>query len=184
MCGISGFCCFDIDFNNNCKKWRNVLIDMRESIAHRGKDETGEYLRKNVGLSHTRLSIRDLYNGSQPMLRTVNNTEYAIVYNGEIYNTEDLKNELIQKGYVFESTSDTEIILYAFIEYGKDCVEKLNGIFAFCIWSSGENKLYLFRDRSGIKPLFYTIENNTIIFASEIKALFSHCLILLFYFLM
>lgn len=174
MCGISGFCCFDTDFNKNYNKWHNVLVDMRESLAHRGKDETGEYLKKNIGLSHTRLSIRDLYNGNQPMIKTINNVEYAIVYNGEIYDTEALKAELEKKGYVFDGTSDTEIILYSFIEYGKKCVEKLNGIFAFCIWHSGENKLYLFRDRSGVKPLFYTIENNTLIFASEIKALFCH----------
>ena len=173
MCGISGFCCFDTDYNKNYTKWHKVLVDMRESIAHRGNDETGEYLKRNIGLSHTRLSIRDLYNGNQPMIKTINNIEYAIVYNGEIYNTENLKTELETKGYVFNSTSDTEIILYSFIEYGKKCV-KLNGIFAFCIWHSGENKLYLFRDRSGVKPLFYTIENNTLIFASEIKALFCH----------
>ena len=88
MCGISGFCCFDTDFNKNYNKWHNVLVDMRESLAHRGKDETGEYLKKNIGLSHTRLSIRDLYNGNQPMIKTINNVEYAIVYNGEIYDTE------------------------------------------------------------------------------------------------
>lgn len=174
MCGISGFCCFDTDFTANYEKWNKVLTNMRESIAHRGKDETGEYLRRNIGLSHTRLSIRDLYNGSQPMIKNINNTEYVIVYNGEIYNSDNLRNTLISKGYVFEGTSDTEIILYAFIEYGKKCVEKLNGIFAFAVWHSGTNKLYLFRDRSGIKPLFYTMENNTIIFASEIKALFCH----------
>ncbi len=174
MCGISGFCSFDIDFKSRYGYWKNILIKMRESIYRRGNDTTGEYLEKNIGLSQTRLTIRDLYGGNQPIVRTVNGVEYAIIYNGEIYDAEPLKNDLISKGYVFETTTDTEIILYAYIEYGADSVKMLNGIFAYAIWNSGEKRLYLFRDRSGIKPLFYTIRHNMIVFASEIKALFEH----------
>lgn len=147
---------------------------MREEISHRGKDDTGEYLNKNIGLSQTRLTIRDLYNGNQPMTRVINENEYTIVYNGEIYNMEPLKAELISKGYSFETTTDTEVILYAYIEYGVDSVKMLNGIFAYAIWDNSGKKLYLFRDRCGIKPLFYSLKRNTIVFASEIKALFKH----------
>ncbi len=174
MCGISGFCSFDMDYTSNQYYWHNILIKMREEIAHRGKDNTGEYLKKNIGMSQTRLTIRDLYNGNQPMTRIVNENEYTIVYNGEIYNAEPLKAELISKGYKFETTSDTEIILFAYIEYGTEAVKMLNGIFAFAIWDDCIKKLFLFRDRCGIKPLFYSLKRNTIVFASEIKALFKH----------
>ncbi len=174
MCGISGFCSFDTDFTSRYDYWKNILVKMREAIYRRGNDTTGEYLDKNIGLSQTRLTIRDLYSGNQPIIRTMRGTEYVIIYNGEIYNTEPLKADLISKGYVFETTTDTEVILYAYIEYGADSVNMLNGIFAYAIWDSGEKRLYLFRDRSGIKPLFYTIKYNTIVFGSEIKALFEH----------
>lgn len=174
MCGISGFSSFDMDYNSNPDYWNKILIKMRESISHRGKDDTGEYLRSNIGLSQTRLTIRDLYKGNQPMTRIVNNVEYTIIYNGEIYNIEPLKIDLKSKGYVFETTTDTEVILYAYIEYGADSVKMLNGIFAYAIWDSGLNKLFLFRDPFGVKPLFYSLKRNTIVFASEIKALFEH----------
>ena len=113
MCGIAGFCNFDIDYTQNREYWNQILIDMRKAIVHRGSDNTGEYLRKNIGLSHTRLSIRDLCFGAQPIIRNINGVEYVIVYNGEIYNTDELMPELISAGYVFETTTDTEVILYA-----------------------------------------------------------------------
>lgn len=174
MCGIAGFCDFQGDFTHEQDRWTKVLIAMREAIAHRGKDQTGEYLDKNIGLSHTRLSIRDLSGGRQPMLRQVQGADYGIVYNGEVYNTDELMPQLKQKGYVFETTSDTEVILYAYMEYGFDFVSKLNGIFAFAIWDGKENRLLLYRDRVGVKPLFYTVKNNGLVFGSEIKALFCH----------
>lgn len=174
MCGISGFCSFDMNYTSNSTYWNNILVKMRKSIAHRGKDDTGEYLRDHIGMSQTRLTIRDLYNGNQPMTRIHRGNEYTIVYNGEIYNMEPLKNDLISKGYHFKTTTDTEVILYAYIEYGTDSVKMLNGIFAYAIWDAREKKLFLFRDRCGIKPLFYSLKRNTIIFASEIKALFEH----------
>lgn len=172
MCGIAGFCNFDIDYTQNREYWNQILIDMRKAIVHRGSDNTGEYLRKNIGLSHTRLSIRDLCFGAQPIIRNINGVEYVIVYNGEIYNTDELMPELISAGYVFETTTDTEVILYAYIHYGIDFVNKLNGIFAFAIWDGGLESLILYRDRVGVKPLFYTIKDNTMVFGSEIKALF------------
>jgi len=172
MCGIAGFCNYKMDYTQNEGFWNNILINMRKSIAHRGSDNVGEFLRKHVGLSHTRLSIRDLLFGAQPMVRKIGNTEYVIVYNGEIYNTDELVPELKRAGYVFETTTDTEVILYAYIHHGIDFVKKLNGIFAFSIWDSGLEQLILYRDRVGVKPLFYTIKDDTLVFGSEIKALF------------
>ncbi len=172
MCGIAGFCNYSMDFTQDKGFWNNTLINMRKSIAHRGSDNTGEFLRKQVGLSHTRLSIRDLCLGAQPIVRNINGVEYVIVYNGEIYNTDELMPELKKEGYIFETTTDTEVILYAYIHFGVNFVNKLNGIFAFAIWDGGLESLTLYRDRVGVKPLFYTVKNNTIVFGSEIKTLF------------
>lgn len=172
MCGISGFCSFNTDFLTS-DKYLKTLKDMRSAIAHRGHDQTGEYLRKNVGLSHTRLSIRDLSNGVQPMIKTDSFFEFTIVFNGEIYNTDELFADLSTK-YQFKTTCDTEAILYAYMKYGADCVNHLNGIFAFAIWDSLKQQLFLARDHLGVKPLFFTLIDGQIIFASEIKALFAH----------
>ncbi len=174
MCGIAGFCNFRYNFLANREKNTGILMRMREAIAHRGNDQTGEYLCEKVGLSHTRLSIRDLSKGIQPMIRYKNNSEYVIVYNGEIYNTEELTRELKNKGFIFETTCDTEVILNAYIEYGADCAKHLNGIFAFAIWDSYKAQLLLIRDRVGVKPLFYTVCDGELIFGSEIKSLFAH----------
>lgn len=174
MCGIAGFCNFKFNYLNKAPYWNNVLVKMRESIYHRGNDDVGEYLEENVGLSQTRLSIRDIRNGNQPIIRTISGVTYVIIYNGEVYNADELKTELKKKGYIFKTTTDTEVILYLFIEYGEECAKMLNGIFAFAVWDSEKQNLYMFRDRSGIKPLFYTIQNNTIVFGSEIKALFEY----------
>lgn len=174
MCGIAGFCRYEGDFLEHAQKWTQVLSDMRTAIAHRGNDQTGEYLRHNVGLAHTRLSIRDLAGGTQPMVRCQGGTEYCIVYNGEIYNAEELKQELAVRGYRFETTCDTEVILCGYMEYGMEISKKLNGIFAFAIWDERRNTLFLCRDRLGIKPLFYTVEQDTLVFGSEPKALFAH----------
>ncbi|MGW8113929.1 asparagine synthase (glutamine-hydrolyzing) [Caproicibacterium sp. NSD3] len=174
MCGIAGFCDFQENFTTEQEKWNQVLVDMRTSVAHRGSDQSGEYLRENIGFSHARLSIRDILGGAQPMIRKAGDFEYAIVYNGEIYNTEELKPALEQAGYHFETTSDTEVILYAYMEYGMEFVTKLNGIFAFGIWDGKKDQLLLYRDRVGVKPLFYTLKNDSLVFGSEIKALFCH----------
>ena len=174
MCGIAGFCQWNQDFTYEKERWTGVLIQMRESLAHRGADQTGEYLRKNAGLSHTRLSIRDLEGGAQPMVRRDEEREYAIVYNGEVYNTEQLIPELKRRGYRFETNSDTEVILYAYMAYGLAFAEKLNGIFAIAIWDAEEEQLVLCRDRVGVKPLFFTIKDEILVFGSEAKALFCH----------
>lgn len=174
MCGISGFCDLKNDFIANAPYWTNILKAMHDSLSHRGNDNLGTYLFENVGLSHARLSIRDIACGNQPMLRHVEGRTYAIVYNGEIYNTDELIPELKKSGFHFETTSDTEVILYAFIHYGPDFVSRLNGIFAFTIWDAYKKTLYLYRDRVGVKPLFYLKNSSFLAFASEPKALFCH----------
>ena len=174
MCGIAGFCNYKRNFLEEAPRWTQVLTEMRTAIAHRGHDQTGEYLRRSTGLAHTRLSIRDLAGGAQPMVRRRGQEEYAIVYNGEIYNTRELKLELVRRGYTFQTTSDTEVILLGYMEYGIQISEKLNGIYAFAIWDGRRDTLYLCRDRVGVKPLFYALEEDILVFGSEPKALFAH----------
>lgn len=174
MCGISGFCNFEQNYVERKPYWEEILKNMHQRLAHRGNDASGTYLTEHTGLSHARLSIRDIVNGSQPMIRRVHQTEYAIAYNGEVYNTDELLPELKHSGYVFTTTSDTEVILYAYIKYGAEFVSRLNGIFSFAIWDGGKEELLLYRDRAGIKPLFYSIRNKTLVFGSEPKALFCH----------
>lgn len=174
MCGIAGFFNVHQNYKKVPLKWENILSNMRESLDRRGPDDHGEFLSKTAALAHARLSIIDLTTGRQPIVKTIDGNTYAIVYNGELYNTEEIKNDLTLRGWEFETKTDTEAILCGFIEYGPDFVEKLNGIFAFAIWSEKDNKLYLYRDRFGIKPLFYTIFGETVIFGSEIKALFRY----------
>ncbi|MCM1061021.1 MAG: asparagine synthase (glutamine-hydrolyzing) [Eubacterium sp.] len=177
MCGISGFCSLKENYSVSAERSADcmcVLKKMRRALACRGDDQTGEYLRKHIGLSHTRLSIRDISGGTQPMVRMRSGNEYAIIFNGEIYNTDELTRDLQAAGYEFKTTCDTEAILYAYMEYGVKCVDRLNGIFAFAIWDGEKNQLMLARDRAGVKPFFYTVKDREIIFASEIKALFAH----------
>ncbi len=176
MCGIVGFCDFYQNYTEEnflSQKWQKVLVDMRNSIAHRGKDQCGEYLRKNIGLAHTRLAIRDIYLGAQPMIKKFS-SDFVIVYNGEIYNIPELKKDLVSAGYSFQTSTDTEIILCCYMHYGVDFVSRLNGIFAFAIWDESKSRLLLYRDRMGVKPLFYTFSEKSLVFGSEIKALFCH----------
>lgn len=171
MCGICGYTSFNSKVNDS-----DIILDMNSSLNKRGPDLQDIYIDENTALGHSRLSIIDLTTGNQPMKKVVNNNEYCIVYNGELYNYINLKLSLEKKGYSFFSSSDTEVILVAFIEYGIDCVKYLNGIFSFCIYSKNSNSLFLCRDHLGIKPLFYTLidNNKTLIFASEIKALLKY----------
>ena len=136
MCGIAGFCNFKEDFEENTDYWNFRLEKMRAVLAHRGNDARGRYLKKHIGLSHSRLAIRDILCGDQPMTRTHNGYEYTICYNGEIYNTDELIPELSENGFVCSTTSDTEVILYAYIHWGAAFVNRLNGIFAFALMFS------------------------------------------------
>ena len=174
MCGIAGFFNPYESFHKNDEKYKKILHHMKQTLARRGPDDSGIYIHEQFGFAHARLSIIDLTTGHQPMVKTFSQKDYAIVYNGELYNQKELKQDLIQKGYTFQTTSDTEIILSGYLEYGTAFVEKLNGIFAFAIADTKKRQLHLFRDRAGVKPLFYTKQKDTIIFASELKGLFAY----------
>jgi asparagine synthase (glutamine-hydrolysing) len=174
MCGIAGFCDFENDMLLSPEEPERLLCDMHHTLAHRGHDNLGTYLRSHAGLSHARLSIRDIAGGNQPLIRIYQGQEYAICYNGEIYNTDELIPPLKRAGFLFKTTSDTEVILYAFLHYGPEFVKRLNGIFAFAIWDNKRELLYLYRDRLGVKPLFYYPLRHGYAFASEPKALFCH----------
>lgn len=170
MCGITGI----INFRKNVKNQEPILRQMIKALVHRGPDEQNIYTDNNVLLGHDRLIVVDPKGGIQPMKKSIHNNEYIIVYNGELYNTEDIRSDLKNKGYCFNSYSDTEVILTSFIEYGIECVKMFNGIFAFSIYDKKNNIVYIARDQMGVKPLFYTQINDTILFASEIKALFKY----------
>ncbi|MFA5133284.1 MAG: asparagine synthase (glutamine-hydrolyzing) [Patescibacteria group bacterium] len=162
MCGINGF------------NWQdeNLVKKMNTKIAHRGPDDEGSFVAPNISLGQRRLSIIDLsLRGHQPMHTA--DKRYSIVFNGEIYNFFEIKERLKGK-YNFSSDSDTEVVLYSFAEWGALCLEKFNGIFAFAIWDNLEQKLFLARDRAGVKPLYYYYDGKRFIFSSEVKAILEH----------
>jgi asparagine synthase (glutamine-hydrolysing) len=164
MCGICGV------LNLNCSPADvNLIAGMLGTIRHRGPDDCGIYTSGRIGLGHARLSIIDLTTGHQPMQNA--DGTLCISFNGEIFNYLELRRELEQKGYRFSTHSDTEVILHLYEEEGEDCVNRLNGQWAFAIWDTKREKLFLSRDRLGVRPLFYTRTAGSFLFASEIKAL-------------
>ncbi len=170
MCGISGFSNFKVDYTESIEKYKFIVGSMGSIQASRGPNRFSTEVYKNVAFAHNRLSIRDLSEtGNQPM--TDISSKYTIIYNGEIYNADYVKQKLTSLGYEFRGTSDTEVILNAYIEYGLDCPNHLDGIFAFAIYDRVLNKLILCRDRFGIKPLYYSYFDDTLIFASNVNAL-------------
>ena len=168
MCGITGI------FNVNGKKLSiQTLKRMTDVITHRGPDSSGYWTDTFVGFGHRRLAILDLTEtGHQPMLSQ--DKQLIITFNGEIYNYQEIKNELVMRGYRFISTSDTEVLLYAYQEWGTECLKMLNGMFAFAIWDNRSQQLFAARDRYGIKPFYYTFQNGSLLFGSEIKCLLVH----------
>lgn len=164
MCGFAGI----IHFKETPDKLR--LQSAIASIHHRGPDGNGTFIHGKIGLGHTRLSIIDVEGGGQPMFSAQGN--HAIVYNGELYNYKGIREELIRKGYVFNTKSDTEVILNSFIEYGPECVNRFNGIFSFAILNLTDDSVFVCRDPLGVKPLYFYVDDNLFCFASEIKALF------------
>ena len=170
MCGIAGIVNFEKNMLDECR----TLSAMMDAIAHRGPDSAGTFLTHQVALGHRRLTVVDPAGGSQPMIRSIGSNTYTIVYNGELYNTPELRQSLQKKGYTFFSHSDTEALLLSYIEWGPSCVEQLNGIFAFAIWDEKKQRVFLARDRMGVKPLFITRAGHALLFASEIKALLAH----------
>ena len=173
MCGIAGW----YDSQQDMKEMTNVLGDMSESMKRRGPDESGVMIKSPAALIHRRLAIIDPENGKQPMTAKTKNGYCTIVYNGELYNTDELREELKGKGYKFSTHSDTEVVLCSYVCWGKDCVYKLNGIFAFGIWDESKGTLMIARDRIGVKPLFFYQYNEGFIFASEIKTLLKNPLV-------
>ena len=174
MCSISGFFNPYADYSANRAEYQQILKHMTTSLFHRGPDECGFALSKRCGLAHTRLSIIDLKTGSQPMVYETGGFSYQMIFNGEIYNLPDLKQQLASLGYTFRTTSDTEVLLLSFLEYGPDFVKQVDGIFSFAVYDERHETIYLFRDYFGVKPLFYTFLNDTLIFSSEIKGLFCY----------
>ena len=171
MCGFVGFC----NLKENIATDKDILIKMNQALLKRGPDEEGYYIKDNmIALGHRRLIVIDPKGGKQPMIENFGEKKFVISYNGQIYNAKELRETLKEYGFSFKSHSDTEVLLKAYIHYGKDVVFHLNGIFAFAIWDEKKQELFLTRDHFGVKPLFYTIQNNTLIFASEIKALFAY----------
>ncbi len=170
MCGIVGI----IDFEKDLLDCSGILSNMMDKLSHRGPDSAGSFITHQAALGHRRLVVVDPAGGSQPMTRSVGTNTYTIVYNGELYNTLELKKELYDKGHVFLTHSDTEVLLMSYIEWGPSCVEKLNGIFAFGIWDERKQRIFLARDRMGVKPLFIARTKHALLFASEIKAILAH----------
>jgi asparagine synthase (glutamine-hydrolysing) len=168
MCGIAGI------FNLSGEPVSPVsLRGMTDTIKHRGPDSEGFYVDSFVGLGHRRLAIIDLSRaGHQPMI--TEDKEFAITYNGEIYNFQDLKAELKNLGHKFRSRTDTEVVLHAYVQWGSSCVHRFNGMFAFAIWDRTRQELFVARDRYGIKPLYYTFYGPTFLFASEQKAILAY----------
>lgn len=166
MCGIAGFV--------NSKRGivdPGLLERMIASIRHRGPDDAGVFHSGDAGLAHARLSIIDIEGGRQPMSSA--DGRFHITFNGEVFNYVELREQLIKKGHTFLTRSDTEVLLHLYQEYGEDCVQRLNGQWAFAIWDALQHKLFLSRDRLGVRPVFYTQTNGAFLFASEIKALFT-----------
>src|SRR3989338_1165383 len=161
MCGICGYAGF--------RDSEPTLTRMADAIAHRGPDDEGSLVDGDIGLGARRLSIVDIAGGHQPLVDAERTR--AIVFNGEIYNYQELRDHLIGRGYRFRTRSDTETILHLYGEYGSKCVERLRGMFAFAIFDFKERSLFIARDRLGIKPLYTWQKNGRLVFASEIKSI-------------
>lgn len=170
MCGITGW----IDFRNDLTHETKTIKKMASTLGKRGPDAKTYWVSPHAAFGHARLIVVDPEGGGQPMHKTFNDVHYTMVYNGELYNTEDIRNVLLTKGHTFESHSDTEVLLTSYIEWGEACVDHLNGIFAFAIWDDRDRKLFMARDRLGVKPLFYKLEKGAIFFGSELKSILAH----------
>ncbi len=164
MCGICG----KLNFDKNKDIDKGIIKMMCDTLVHRGPDDAGYYVDKNIGIGMRRLSIIDLNTGHQPISNE--DGKIWIVFNGEIYNHKILRSELENRGHRFKTNSDTEAIIHLYEDYGVDCLKHLRGMFAFALWDTERERLFLARDRVGKKPLIYTVVNNSIIFASELKA--------------
>lgn len=165
MCGFVGF-------TGHLVGGDEILKNMMDTIIHRGPDSAGTHIDSDVSLGFRRLSIIDLDSGTQPMYNETN--DIVIVFNGEIYNYQELKNDLIEKGHVFRNNSDTETLIHSYEEYGEAMLDRLRGMFAFVIWDGKKKKLFAARDFFGIKPFYYAIVDGQLVFASEIKSILEY----------
>ena len=170
MCGIAGF----VDHAQTAEGSADVLRAMGESLACRGPDAFGEWQDDLSGHAHRRLIVVDPAGGAQPMVLDWGGRRYVLNYNGELYNTEELRADLWQHGHRFLGHSDTEVLLHAYAQWGAQCLERLNGIFAFAVWCPQDRSLFLARDRLGVKPLFYAERPGRLVYGSELKALLEH----------
>lgn len=168
MCGIAGI----VSPDWTASELGSVLEGMCEAIRHRGPDDDGFFVKDGISLGMRRLSIIDLSGGKQPISNETG--DVTIVYNGEVYNYVELMQQLTDRGHQFKTACDTEVIVHMYEERGESCVDMLRGMFAFAIWDERRQKLFIARDRLGIKPLYYTIQNGALIFSSEIKAILQH----------
>lgn len=170
MCGITGW----IHFRKDLRNEEPIVEKMAGTLSKRGPDDYNIWSTTHVLLGHRRLTVVDPVGGKQPMVKTYQANQYTLSYNGELYNTEDLRKELLKRGHSFSGHSDTEVLLTAYIEWKESCLDYFNGIFAFAIWDEHYQKLFIARDRLGVKPLFYTERNGGLLFGSELKALLAH----------
>lgn len=166
MCAIAGV----LDLTADAQSVEKML----ETMARRGPDGKGIYQEPHCLLLHTRLAIIDPQGGQQPMILEYAGERYTLVYNGELYNTQELRRELLSLGHSFSGHSDTEVILHSYVQWGSDCLERFNGIFAFAVWESNARRLFLARDRIGVKPLFFACHNGGFLFASEMKTILAY----------
>lgn len=169
MCGIAG----EINFKEGLI-FEEYHKNMQNSMINRGPDEGGVFCDERTVLLHRRLAVIDIERGKQPMSTNFGDEEYVICYNGELYNTGSIRNELISLGEKFETNSDTEVVLKAYIRMGKNCVSRFNGIFAFAVYEKHKGRVFVARDKMGVKPFFYCLRGNSFIFASELKGLLCH----------
>lgn len=169
MCGIAGI----ISFKEDMREQLAVSGLMQKALLRRGPDQRGIILTPDAALVHTRLAVIDIEGGRQPMTLSMGDRHYTIVYNGELYNTAEIRSELLADG-AFETDSDTEVVLRSYMKWGEECVDRLNGIFAFAIHDEAKRRVFLARDRIGVKPLFYYETDSKLIFASELSALLAN----------
>lgn len=170
MCGIAGW----VDLKENLYTQDTIMAGLSYTLKERGPDAEGAYKSNEAFLVHRRLIVVDPENGKQPMVRSTAQGKYVLVYNGELYNTEAVQKKLLQAGYTFEGHSDTEVLLTAYMEWGEKCLDEINGIYAFAVWDEREKKLFMARDRMGVKPFFFHVYDGGVIFGSQIKTLLAH----------
>lgn len=173
MCGIAGA----VSYSCNIKEEKNIFLKMQKVLTPRGPDAQGAFFTENAALVHARLAVIDIENGKQPMSAVVGGNPYTVVYNGELYNTEEIRQKLIACGHTFKGHSDTEVLLHAYIEWKEACVQEFNGIFAFAVWDEMEKSLFIARDRIGVKPFFYAKTDTHFLFGSELKAILASGLV-------